>query len=157
MPVIELITPIDAPIERCFDLSRSIDLHSHSASSTGERAVAGVTTGLIGAGEEVTWHGRHFGIWQHLTSRITIFDPPHHFRDSMVRGAFKRIDHDHFFRTEGERTLMADRFDYDAPLGPLGLLANRIALLRHMRRFLEIRNQVIKRVAESEEWRRFLD
>jgi ligand-binding SRPBCC domain-containing protein len=156
MPVIEITTYIDAPIDRCFDLARSIDLHTHSASPTGERAVAGVTCGLIGYGEEVTWRGKHFGIWQHLTSRITIYDPPYHFRDSMVRGAFKRIDHDHFFRTEGDRTVMIDRFDFDAPLGPLGHLANRIALIRHMRSFLEERNQVIKEVAESGGWGEFL-
>ena len=156
MPVIEIITHIDAPIERCFDLSRSIDLHSFSASPTGEQAVAGVTSGLISEGEEVTWRGRHFGIWQHLTSRITIFNRPHHFRDSMVRGAFKRFDHDHIFRAEGGKTIMLDRFDFDAPLGPLGHIANRIALIRHMRNFLQARNLVIKRVAETEEWRKFL-
>jgi hypothetical protein len=40
MPVIELSTSISAPVERVFDLARSIDLHTNSTSSTGERAVA---------------------------------------------------------------------------------------------------------------------
>jgi hypothetical protein len=54
MPVIELATFIAAPVERVFDLARSIDLHAHSVSSTGERALAGVTSGLINLNEEVT-------------------------------------------------------------------------------------------------------
>jgi hypothetical protein len=58
MPLIRLETVIRAPIERCFDLSRTIDLHMRSTEETQEIAVAGVTTGLIGLGEEVTWE-RH--------------------------------------------------------------------------------------------------
>src|SRR5262245_9449050 len=99
MPVFELKTDIRAPVERVFDLSRSIDLHRESMGKTGESAVGGVTTGLIGPGESVTWQARHFGVWQRLTSRITAFDRPHHFRDSMVQGAFARFDHDHHFST----------------------------------------------------------
>src|SRR5882672_3738333 len=97
MPVIVLTTEINAPIEICFDLARSIDFHKHSVSHTSEKAVGGVVTGLIGAGEEVTWQARHFGIWLSLTSQITAFDRPSHFRDSMKCGPFKRFDHDHFF------------------------------------------------------------
>ena len=60
MVEIELETRINAPIERVFDLSRSIDAHLDSTSSTGERAIAGTTTGLIGLGETVTWSAVHF-------------------------------------------------------------------------------------------------
>ena len=54
MPTIYLTIEINAPIERCFDLSRSIDLHTLSTSHTNEKAIAGVTSGLIGLNEEVT-------------------------------------------------------------------------------------------------------
>jgi hypothetical protein len=86
---IELVQNIAAPIERCFDLSRSIDLHMASTDWTGERAIAGVTSGLIGLDQEVTWQGRHFGLGIQHTSRITAFDRLWHFQDCMVRGAFK--------------------------------------------------------------------
>ena len=143
MPTIELITEIDAPIERVFDLARSLDLHMDSMAQTGERAVAGVTSGLIDAGQEVTWQARHFGVWQHLTSRITVCDRPTHFADTMVRGAFKRFDHDHYFTVAGsggKDTMMRDVFDFDAPLGPLGWLAERLFLTRYMRNLLLKRN-----------------
>ena len=156
MPTIEILTRIAAPPERCFDLSRSIDLHQHSLAASGERAVGGVTTGLIGLGEQVTWEARHFGVRQRLTSRITAFDRPRHFRDAMVAGAFARFDHDHWFTPDGGGTLVRDVFDYTAPLGLLGRVADALFLTRYMRALLAERNAVIKRVAESEDWRRYL-
>ena len=91
MPIIKLETLIYAPVERCFDLARDIDLHKRTAVQTKEIAVAGVTTGLIDLGEQVTWEAVHFGIRQRLTVQITAFSRPAHFRDSQVRGAFKKI------------------------------------------------------------------
>jgi ligand-binding SRPBCC domain-containing protein len=156
MSRIVLVTLIQAPPERCFDLSRSVDLHVASTRQTGERAVGAVTSGLLGPGEEVTWSARHFGIRQTLTSRITAFDRPRHFRDSMVRGAFRRFDHDHFFTARGEGTEMRDVFDFESPLGPFGRIADAVVLERYLRRLLERRNEEIKRVAESEAWRDLL-
>ncbi len=149
---LELEVIVHAPIERVFDLARDIDAHVASAVGTEERAVAGKTSGLLGLGDEVTWEARHFGVLQRLTSRITVFDRPHHFRDSMVRGAFRRFDHDHFFEEtttrEGAATRCRDVFDFAAPLGPLGALAERLFLERYMRRFLETRLRVLKELAE---------
>jgi len=85
VPVFRIVTGIAAPPVRCFDLSRSIDLHLESMIASQERAVGGVTSGLIGAGEEVSWEARHFGIRWRMTSRISAFDPPHRFVDEMVR------------------------------------------------------------------------
>ena len=156
MPVLEVVTRIQAPIERVFDLSRSIDMHVASTAQTGERAVAGVTSGLIGPGQEVTWRAKHFGIWQHLSSRITEYDRPIHFRDTLVRGAFKRFDHDHHFSEQGEFTVLRDVFDYVSPFGVFGQIADSLFLERYMRRLLLIRNEMIKQVAETELWRKFL-
>jgi ligand-binding SRPBCC domain-containing protein len=157
VPTIELITRIAAPVERCFDLSRSIDLHQDSLAASGERAVAGVTSGLIGLGESVTWEARHLGVRQRLTSRITAFDRPRHFRDAMVAGAFARFDHDHWFEDDGAGgTVVRDVFDFAAPLGVLGRVAEAAFLTRYMRRLLGERNAVVKRVAESDAWRRYL-
>lgn len=98
MPHIKLETIINAPIERCFDLARSIDLHKISTGNTQEEAIAGTTSGLIGLNETVTWRARHFGVRQTLTSKITEFERPHFFVDEMLEGAFKSIYHKHIFR-----------------------------------------------------------
>lgn len=148
MPVIRIETRIAAPIEMCFDLSRYIDLHMRSTPGTNEVAVAGVTSGLIGLGESVTWEATHFGVRQRLTSKITAFDRPVHFRDSMVEGAFARFDHDHYFRSDGSETIMLDVFDYTSPLGMLGQMADRLFLMRCMRRLLEKRAEIVHGEAE---------
>nr|MBA3694517.1 SRPBCC family protein [Acidobacteriota bacterium] len=99
----------------------------------------------------------HFGITQKLTSKITAFERPKHFRDSMVTGAFRRFDHDHFFEQSGEQTLMKDVFNYDSPLGILGKIADALFLEKYMREMLAERNCLIKKIAESDDWRKFLN
>jgi ligand-binding SRPBCC domain-containing protein len=149
MPIITLETIIHAPAEVCFDLSRSIDLHTISTKQTGERAVAGVTSGLIGLGETVTWRARHFGIWQQLTSKITEFECPNYFVDEMEQGAFNRIRHEHHYKNIDESTIMTDVFDYSSPFGALGKLADILFLKDYMTGLLGERNKVIKYYAES--------
>lgn len=149
MPIITIITVVNAPMEICFDLSRSIDLHTISTQKTGEQAVAGVTAGLIELGETVTWRARHFGIWQHLTSKITEYDRPSYFVDEMVKGAFKRFYHKHYFEQKGESTIITDTFDYTSPLGIVGKLADKLFLQAYMKRLLTERNRVIKEYAEN--------
>ena len=156
MPVIELETQIDAPIDIVFDLSRSIDLHVESTAQTKEKAVAGRTSGLIDLGEDVTWEATHFGVRQQLTTKITQYDRPRHFRDSMVSGSFRRFDHDHHFVSAGRQTLVIDTFDYTSPLGILGRFADILFLERYMVRLLQIRNDLIKSVAESGKAEAFL-
>ena len=158
MARIELTLHIAAPIERCFDLARSVELHTRSTSSTGEHVIAGRRSGLLELNDEVTWKARHFGVWQTLTSRITVLERPTHFRDSMVLGAVKRFDHDHYFSAEsGDGTVMRDIFDYSAPLGILGRMAEQLFLTQYMRRFVEARNREIKIVAETNLWSQFLE
>jgi len=72
--LIELETTIAAPPERCFLLSLSIDLHMDSTARTHERAIAGVTHGIIGPNQTVTWRGRHFGLMLTHTSIIDRYD-----------------------------------------------------------------------------------
>lgn len=151
VPRIELCTRIRAPIEKVFDLARDVDAHVASARGTHERAVGGKISGLLGLGDEVTWEAVHFGVRQRLTSRITRFERPTYFRDSMVRGAFARFDHDHFFEPAGEGECLArDVFDFTSPLGPLGWIADTLVLERYMRRFLDVRMRILKDLAERE-------
>jgi ligand-binding SRPBCC domain-containing protein len=149
MSKIELSIQINAPVERCFDLSRSIDLHMESTKHTGEKAIAGRTSGLIEMGETVTWRAKHFGIWQNLSSKITQFDRPNSFTDEMVSGAFKSFKHQHIFSDAGGQTLMRDVFIFESPLGILGKLADILFLRKYMEDLLIKRNQVIKDAAES--------
>ena len=149
MPTIRRETYINAPPERCFDLSLSVDLHHHSVLHTHERPIAGVTTGMMKPGDTVTWEAVHFGIRQHLTSKITTYERPYRFTDEMVRGAFQEIIHIHEFVPQPPGTLMIDVFTFRAPFGMLGRLAELLVLTRYMKGLLLIRNSYLKQVAES--------
>ncbi|MDQ0689974.1 SRPBCC family protein [Arthrobacter sp. W4I7] len=116
------------PPERLFDLARSIDLHLDSQEHSGERAVGGVTSGLIGEGQDVTWRARHFGIPLTMTSRITEFTFPCSFTDEQTRGPFKSFRHVHEFESTPAGSIMTDRVEFTAPFGLLGRLAERLVL-----------------------------
>jgi ligand-binding SRPBCC domain-containing protein len=148
MAVIRIFTTIAAPIERCFDLARDIDFHTRSMVSTGERAVAGRTTGLIELGESVTWEARHLGVRQRFTSAITAFDRPVYFRDEMTKGAFRSFAHDHRFEERDGQTVMTDEIVFRSPLGPLGALVDYLFMTGYMRRLMVVRCAALKSEAE---------
>lgn len=156
MPEIVLRTRVRAPRARLFDLARSIDAHRASTEGTSERAIAGVTSGLINLGERVTWEARHFGIRQRLTVEIVDMDVPTSFRDVMIEGAFASMSHDHVFEEDGDHTIMVDRFRFQAPLGVLGRVAERLFLTTYMDRLLKKRARALKAMAETSEWERYL-
>ncbi|CAG2531310.1 MAG: SRPBCC family protein [Maribacter dokdonensis] len=157
MPRIVLTTEINASKEIVFDISRSIDLHKISTEQTNEEAIAGVTTGLIGLNEWVTWQAKHFGISQKLTTKITEFEYPNYFTDEMMKGAFKNFKHKHVFESRQNGTLMTDYFDYTSPLGFLGKIADSLFLKKYMTNFLKKRNTTIKAFAESEKWKQLIE
>ena len=146
--IIELSTPINAPLNTCFNLSRSIDLHVDSMAKTKETAIAGRVSGLIEFGETVTWRAKHFGVWHTLTSKITGFDFPNSFTDEMVTGVFKSFKHQHLFYSQNDGTLMIDIFEFESPFGIFGKLANVLFLKNYLHKLLQNRNKLIKEIAE---------
>lgn len=157
MAVLHLTTLIAAPIERVFDLARSIDAHIATSDKTSETVVAGRKSGCIEFGESVTWEAQHLGRTQRLQVQITEFDRPNQFVDEMVKGAFRSFRHVHRFKLIGsDATQMTDELVFKAPWGPVGTFAEKAFLSRYLRSFLEERNQQLKQLAESDLWRSFL-
>ena len=151
-----MTTLINAPVERCFRLSLSVDLHLKAAERTGERVLAGVSSGLIRAGQTVTWSGRHLGLRSEHTSVIDGWRPYTYFRDTMTKGRFAHFAHEHHFAPMNDGTRMRDDVDFSAPLGPLGRFVEG-RLRKHLREFLLEHNAFLKQVAESELWHQYLD
>lgn len=149
MPTIRLETFIAASLERCFDLSLSVDLHRHSVAHTSERPLAGVTSGVMKLGDTVTWEAVHFGIKQHLTTKITAYERPYRFTDEMIQGAFQEMTHLHEFVPQPPGTLMIDLFTFRAPLGLFGRVAETLVLTRYMKELLLTRNTYLKQTAEA--------
>ena len=156
MPSIHLTTFVNAPVERVFDLSRSVTLHKKSLEHTGEQAIAGTTSGLIGLNESVTWKAKHLGKMRTMKIKISAMSTPHSFTDEMAEGDFTSMKHEHHFKKVENGTIMIDLFYFETPYGFIGKVFNRLYLTRYLRRLLEQRNSMIKDYAESSKWQHLL-
>lgn len=157
MPIIHLTTFIAAPIERVFDLSRSIELHKKSMADYREEAVAGTINGLMNLNETVTWKAKHLMRKRVMQVQITAMQRPFSFTDEMKKGSFKSMKHEHHFKQIDNGTLMIDVFNYEAPYGGLGRLINNLYLFNYLEKLIDQRNKVIKEYAESNKWQFILE
>lgn len=149
MTTINLITKINAPKKIVFDLTRNIDIHQNSASETKEKAIDGVTSGLINYNETVTWRGKHFGFYLTHKSRMTAMDFYDYFVDEMEEGKFKSFKHEHSFVEKEGKTVMIDNLSYETPFGIIGHLFDKIILKKHLTNFIIQRNKILKQLAEK--------
>lgn len=150
MTTIILTTKINAPKQTVFDASRNIDIHQQSASPSNEKAIAGVTSGLINLNETVTWRGKHFGFYLTHKSRITAMHLYDYFADEMEEGKFRTFKHEHFFEEENGLTIMKDKLQYETPFGIFGKLFDLLFLKKHLTNFLLERNKILKEVSEKQ-------
>lgn len=139
----ECTTRTSTPKTELFDLARSVDAHKDSMAHSHEEAVAGVMSGLISLGEEVTWRARHFGVPIRMTSRITQMQAPDYFVDEQVKGPFRRFRHVHEFSQDSEGTTMVDRIEFAAPCGSIGRLVEKLVLAPYLRKLIETRAQYL--------------
>ncbi len=86
-----------------------------------------------------------------MTVRIIAYDRPHRFVDEQVKGPFEHWRHEHLLVPDEATgtTVMHDRIDFAAPLGPLGRAVDAVVLGRYMRRLVGNRNVYLARTLES--------
>ena len=149
MTTIKLITTINAPIKKVFNLSRNIDVHLKSTEKTKESAIYGRTSGCMELGETVRWRGKHFGLFLEHESIITALETSSYFVDEMKDGLFKWLKHEHLFYEKEKQTIMTDVFSYQTPFGVFGWIFDQIILKKHLVSFLKKRNNYIKKIAEK--------
>jgi ligand-binding SRPBCC domain-containing protein len=141
---------VNAPIERCFLLSTSIDLVRQTLQM---RPVSGKTSGLIEPGDELLWRGWKFGIPALHETLITGYTRPTFFQDTMGRGYFRHFQHDHHFHFMDGQTTMWDVVRFSLPFGAAGHVVGKTLVVPHVMRLMESRFALIKRLAEGTEWR----
>ena len=148
---------VAAPIERCFLLStslaiveRELRMHPVAAAETTR------TAGLVVAGDRIRWEGWQLGLPQYHVSLISEFEPYSFFQDKMIAGRFKYFQHDHEFTEIGGQTLLKDTIRFRMPLGFAGRWVGRYIMLQHIRGLMHRRFNLLKRIAESDEWRKYL-
>ena len=156
MSTIHLTTFIAAPVERVFDLARSVDMHKHTMTKHKEEAVAGIRFGLMEKNETVTWKAKHLFKTRFLRSEITEMKKPNMFIDEQVKGDFKKMRHEHHFKPCDNGTIMIDLLEFETPYGSFGRFVSKVFLTRYMKKLIEQRNLAIKEFAESERWRKYL-
>ncbi len=156
MAKIDITTFIGNKPEIVFDLARSIDLHKISTAKTNEKAVDGVTEGLIRMGEFVTWQAHHLFGLRNFTSKIISYNYPFSFTDEMQKGDLKYFCHKHSFARSNNGTIMNDVIILEAHYGLLGKWVMQLFLRKYFERFLVERNNIVKEFAESDKWRALL-
>ncbi len=143
-----------APIERCFLLSTSVEIVQHELKM---RPVRGRTSGLVSKGGTIRWQGRQLGLPQFHESLIDAYEPPVFFRDRMIAGRFASFSHAHSFEDHGhDGVLLRDELHFTMPWGWAGQIAGALLLVPHIRRLLHRRFALLKHIAESDEWRKYL-
>lgn len=144
---------VQAPIERCFLLSTSIELVEQII---GLKPVEGKTKGLITNGDQLVWRGWKFGMPAMHETLITRYEPYRFFQDTMGRGRFKTFQHDHQFDEVDGHTLMIDVVRFSMPLGPLGKAFGKQVVVPHVLSMMLKRFNLLKRIAEGADWERYL-
>ena len=146
-------TLVHAPIERCFRLSCCVALVKEEL---GMDAVSGRTAGLVVGGDIIRWEGWQLGLLHHHVSQISSYQAPVFMQDTMLDGRFKYFQHDHHLKETGDGTLLSDDLRFSMPFGALGRLVARSIMVPHIRKLMKNRFARIKRVAEGEDWQKYL-
>jgi len=152
MIAIRLTTWVNAPVERCFRLATSVDFNAAAVAS----AVHCGQTGEVCVGDTVDWSGWRMGLRLSHTSRIEEIRPYTYFREVMTSGGFRTYEQEHHFAPMDDGTRVRDEVRFAAPMGPLGVVLERMLLRHYVGRMLVERHRWLKQVAESGEWRKYL-
>ncbi len=157
MSTIHVTSFIGAPLKIVFDLSRNISLHKISMDKTGEEAISGTTSGLVGLDDTVTWKGKHLFKTRFFTTRISEIDPPEKLTSKMIKGDFKSFEHQLFFKEAENGTILIDIIQYEMPYGFFGGLVDRFYLRSYIEKIIHQRNETLREYAESDKWMALLN
>lgn len=143
-----------APLDRCFLLSTSVEIVRCELKM---RPVRGRTSGLVADRDTVLWKGWKYGLPQYHHSLIEDYRPYSFFRDRMIAGRFRTFSHDHAFDLQEDGGVrMHDEVRFTMRWGVLGALVGSMLIAPDVRRLMRRRFRLLKRIAESDQWRRFL-
>jgi ligand-binding SRPBCC domain-containing protein len=113
-------------------------------------------TGLVQPNDQLIWHGWKFGLPQMHETLITAYDRPHYFQDTMGRGRFRRYQHEHTLTEIDGHTLVQDKIRFSLPFGWAGDMVAKHVIVPYVARLLHAHLQLLKRVAETDEWHKYL-
>lgn len=157
MFVLKDTTHIAAPLDRVFLLSCSLAIVEREL---GMHPVAGPdstrTEGFVAGGDRIRWEGWQLGFWNYHVSVISAYEPNSFFQDTMVKGRFAFFQHDHHLTEIGGQVLLKDTVRFSMRWGFAGRLIGKRILVPHIAGLMRRRFALIKRIAETEEWREYM-
>jgi ligand-binding SRPBCC domain-containing protein len=156
MNKIEFNTHIKAPVQRCFDLARSVDFHKISVNPIKEESVAGFTSGLIGYNQRVLMQSKLGGLHFSTELKITKFNPPFFFSYEIIDSLFPSIVHDYYFYDISQETVMVNHFYYKIRWGLIGEVMNSLFMKKYLTRIITKRNDLLREYAETDKWKNVL-
>ncbi len=148
---------VHAPIHRCFQLTCAIALVQEEL---GMHPVRGKTSGFVHGGDTIRWEGWQLGLKHFHVSQISSYAEPVFMQDTMVAGRFKTFQHDHHLREAPgsgmHDTFLEDELRFSLPFGAMGRAVAHYIMVPHIHKLMASRFARIKRIAESDEWRKYL-
>lgn len=146
---------IHAPIERCFALSTHVGIVERELRM---HPTEGRTAGLVTAGDTVRWEGIQFGFFNYHVSLIEpeTWNPPNFFQERMIASRFRSFEHDHSFIETANGTFLDDCIRFSMPFRRAGDLVGRAVVVPYILGIMRRRFNLLKRLAETEEWREYL-
>jgi ligand-binding SRPBCC domain-containing protein len=139
---------IDRPPDVVFAFHTDLKNHPRVSPPDGHEEVLSPLDTVLAQGVRVSFRARHGGIWHKMESEIIDWDPPRAFTDRQISGPFASWTHKHRFVPFQLGTLMTDSVEYETPAGPLGALADRFWLGKHLDEFFQYRQNEAKRLLE---------
>ena len=157
MPLIQRTTFIAAPVDRLFDLSRSVSLIKQALLANNIHISGQKTTGLLGEGEPVTLQSKLFFKKRDLKIHLSKIVRPDMYIEEQVEGFFKSYKHEHYFKPCENGSFLIDQISYETKNGIAGVVADKLAYKNYVLKLLEIKNSSIKQAAESGRWKQYIN
>lgn len=101
--------------------------------------------GSLEVGTRVILRAKVGPFWIPVEAEHVAYEKNVRFEDVMRKGPFAKWHHKHLFFEHGRGCLLRDEIEYAAPLGPLGRLADPIAVRPRLRRMFDYRHAVTMR------------
>ena len=156
MTKIHVTTFINAPIERVFNLSRSLTLSKMAFKGAKEQLLSSSAANMVGAGETITLRAKHLGKTREITSRVTDLELPNGYTEEQIKGDLKSFRHEYHFKKVDNGTIMIDLVEFEGPRDLLGSLAAKFFLKSYFEKILKKKNELVRQSAESEKWKAVL-
>lgn len=109
----------------------------------------GRVDGLLEAGDLLSLRARHFRLPWRYDARVLVCEPPHRLVDVQEHGPWRSMRHEQRFAHTGAGTLLTEELCWRGWFGPLGVLADALAVRRYLRGLLLVRAAHLRMVAEQ--------